>query len=367
MILSKQTAQKIIETVKDVCGQNINFIDLNGIIFASNDESRIGKFHEIGKRAIETQEIIEVDSDDSYLGTFKGVSIPFVYKKEILAAIGISGPPDEIRPYVILTQKITSLILKEQEYDSLTISKRSQINYILRSIIENQSINHDLLTDFLRERNLSESDLFRTVVVKLHARVNIANLSIIEHNIYQAFDQFESAIYTFNYPNEYICIISEQTYTKNRFLLKRLAEHNSDILKIGVSSADILTRQNLAYTFAHIAIRSLEKGKNLAIYDELSLDILLGSIPDMQVKLYLNRLTKNLTQEDMTFLKVYYDTDMSLKETAERMFLHKNSVQYKLKRIETQTGFNPRLFRDAVLLYLACQVTKYMDMEYLDI
>lgn len=359
MILSKQTAQKIIETVKDVCGQNINFIDINGIIFASTDESRIGIFHEIGKKAIETQEIIEVDSDDSFLGTFKGVSIPFVYQKETLAAIGISGPPDEVRPYVMLTQKITALILKEQELDSLTISKRSQINYILKSIIDGQSINHDLLADFLMARNLSEFDLFRTIVVKFDSRVNIANLSLIEHSIYQAFDQFDSALYTFNYPNEYLLIISEASYKHNRFILKRLAQNHPNILKIGIGNADTLTRQNLCYNSALIAIKSIEQGKNIAFYDELALDILIGMIPDTQIKMYLDRVTKNLTEDDLDFLQVYYETDMSLKETSERLFLHKNTVQYKLKRIETVSGFNPRVFQDAVVLYLACHVARY--------
>lgn len=43
--LSKQTAQKIVDTVKDVCGHNINFINPKGVIFASTDSSRIGDFH----------------------------------------------------------------------------------------------------------------------------------------------------------------------------------------------------------------------------------------------------------------------------------------------------------------------------------
>ena len=44
--LSKRTAQKIVDTVKDVCGYDINFINPKGIIFASTDFSRIGDFHE---------------------------------------------------------------------------------------------------------------------------------------------------------------------------------------------------------------------------------------------------------------------------------------------------------------------------------
>ena len=44
-------AQQIVNTVKDVCGYDINFISENGEIFASTNTSRIGTFHEIGKKA----------------------------------------------------------------------------------------------------------------------------------------------------------------------------------------------------------------------------------------------------------------------------------------------------------------------------
>ena len=51
-------------------------------------------------------------------------------------------------------------------------------------------------------------------------------------------------------------------------------------------------------------------------------------------------------------LKVYFSTDMSLKDTSEKIFLHKNTLQYKLNRIEKLTGYNPRVFSGAVRLFL---------------
>ncbi|MFR4713912.1 MAG: helix-turn-helix domain-containing protein [Blautia wexlerae] len=44
---------------------------------------------------------------------------------------------------------------------------------------------------------------------------------------------------------------------------------------------------------------------------------------------------------------------MSLHNTCEKLFLHKNTLQYKLNHIYRKTGLNPRRFKDAVLLYLA--------------
>ena len=49
--IGKQLATQIVDTVHDVCGHDINFINKNGIIYASTNTSRIGSFHEIGKKA----------------------------------------------------------------------------------------------------------------------------------------------------------------------------------------------------------------------------------------------------------------------------------------------------------------------------
>ncbi len=58
----------------------------------------------------------------------------------------------------------------------------------------------------------------------------------------------------------------------------------------------------------------------------------------------------------LDFLKVYYEMNMSLSKTADKLFLHKNTVQQRLKKILGQSGYDPRSFQDAVLLYLACRL-----------
>ncbi len=47
---------------------------------------------------------------------------------------------------------------------------------------------------------------------------------------------------------------------------------------------------------------------------------------------------------------------MSLLNTANRLFIHKNTLQYKLDRIHKLCGYNPRKFRDANILYLALKL-----------
>ena len=55
-------------------------------------------------------------------------------------------------------------------------------------------------------------------------------------------------------------------------------------------------------------------------------------------------------------LQTYFEANMSLLGTSQKLFLHKNTVQYKLNHIYQKCRLNPRVFKDAVLLYLALQL-----------
>ncbi len=354
--LSKQTAQKIVDAVKDVCGFDINFINNKGIVFASTDESRIGDFHEIGKKVIETQQTVEVQADNRFYGTHKGVNIPFIYNGEAIAVIGISGNPDDVRQYAILAQKITSLILREQETDSLNYGRKNQVNYIIRALTGNAEINHHYLLEFLSGYNLTLEMPCRTILIKLNARYHIANLSFIENHIYQIFDQIPAAIYTFNFPNEYVLILPDEQYQKCHSIFDTLATNYKQIISIGIGHQCLLKKQAKSYDAAQIALNSLSGETNIALFDNLDLEILLSCVTKNAKEKYLQKTISKLDPEDLQLLKIYFSTDMSLKNTSEILFLHKNTLQYKLNRIETLSGYNPRHFRDAVTLYLALKL-----------
>ena len=80
--LSRKTAQKIVDTVKDVCGHDINFINTDGIIFASTNEIRIGEFHEIGKKVIDTKEIIDLETNELDVELLSSEEIENMYKED---------------------------------------------------------------------------------------------------------------------------------------------------------------------------------------------------------------------------------------------------------------------------------------------
>lgn len=219
-------------------------------------------------------------------------------------------------------------------------------------------MNHDYLVDFLAARGLNTHTICRTILVKLNARYNVSNLSMIENHIYQTFDQMSASLYTFNYPNEYVLILPEELFAKWSYMFLSLAENYKKIIRIGIGNACVLTKQQSSYAAAQIALKNLSSETNIAKFDDLDLEILLGCVTEDAKNTYLQKIASALSTEDFNLLKTYFFTDMSLKDTAELLFLHKNTLQYKLNRIEKLTGYNPRVFRDAVNLYLAVMLSR---------
>ena len=145
MKLDKSLAFQVVNTIKDTCGQDINFIDKQGMIFASTNADRIGTFHAIGHKAAQTEQTIEVFSDDDFPGTQKGINMPLYYHGSFLAVIGITGEPDQVRQYVHLADRITHLLIREKELNRLSRSLEDKKHFVIDALIRNEIADPDYL------------------------------------------------------------------------------------------------------------------------------------------------------------------------------------------------------------------------------
>ncbi len=212
------------------------------------------------------------------------------------------------------------------------------------------------LSDTLKENGLSEDTLCRVVIVRLNVRYNLNNLFMIQSAITQAFAQMNCSFYRYNYPNEYILIIEKERLEKNRHILKRLADTYEKVLCIGVGSVSTVMAGAASYDCAKLAIDSRGNKEGVVYYDELDFELILGSVSGEVRGKFADKVLKNLNDEDKALLRTYFESEMSLHKTSEQLFIHKNSLQYKLNRIAGLTGYNPRKFTDAVVLYSAVRL-----------
>ena len=351
--IKKRIAIQIVQAVKDVCGHDINFIEPSGMIFTSTDPARIGQFHEIGREAARRGETIEVERDNAYDGTHRGVNIPVHHNGEIIAVIGITGDPNEVRKYGILAQKITALILREHEIEEQIDNEKARMHHVIRALALGEHLNYEFYRSFMESHGVDRKEE-RTVVVVRTGEVE--NLTALKSELHRVLRHQNVTLYTFCYPNEYILLLERGQVRPVTEALRALADLNAGALRIGVGNSEPLSRQSRSYEAATIARQNLRPGETIAFFDALDLEILLGSLPAEARERYLLKTVAGLTDADRDLLRAYFDADMSLRQTAERLYLHKNTLQYRLDRVARETGYNPRVFTDAIRLYLALKL-----------
>ena len=85
---------------------------------------------------------------------------------------------------------------------------------------------------------------------------------------------------------------------------------------------------------------------------------MLGNISADTKRHYLEKTIAKLSEKELELLETYFSHDMSLKDTCEELYLHKNTLQYKLDKIHKTTGYNPRNFKNAAVLYIGLKLLK---------
>lgn len=117
-MLRPSLAKNIISEVRRLLDEDLIVVDINGIIIASTDESRIGSFHEGALASYrERNKVIITEKDQSILkGVKAGINLPVFFQQQIVGVIGITGNPKKVSQYGEVLRKMTELLIKESYY-----------------------------------------------------------------------------------------------------------------------------------------------------------------------------------------------------------------------------------------------------------
>ena len=357
--INQISARQIVETLKSICDHDINFIDTDGRIIASTDPERISTYHEGGIEACRTGEIVIIEKDDPGRNLRHGINMPIKFHSRTVAVIGITGKPDEVRKYIDLAQRITLLLLREQELEERNYDKRTQTGNLVRALIDGETISTTFLREVLSINNLEDKgENWRTVVIELQTKHG-RPLSALEAAVNALIGNLGGSLSTYIFPNEYVILFRDPVFSTKEKLFSDLAAEYPEAIKIGVGPRRRLLKQDLSCAAARLALRSLEPGQNYTIYDKMHLELLLASVNKNAQSAYLSRCLTGLSEEDKELLRLYFSFDGSLKETSEARFMHKNTLQYRLNHIRELCGLDPRRFREAAALYAALLLERF--------
>ena len=72
-------------------------------------------------------------------------------------------------------------------------------------------------------------------------------------------------------------------------------------------------------------------------------------------------------EEALTTIRQFFEDSLNVAETARHLYIHRNTLVYRLDKLQKSTGLDLRVFEDAITFKIALMVVKYMKyMESLE-
>ncbi len=354
--MSNRLFQGIVHQMKDAVNRVIGVIDENGTIIACSDLTRVGGGNDFFP--IELGDSHEVFIRDGY--TYK----PFGIHVKPDYAVFVEGTDEPAGKYASVIAISLSGI--KQYYDE----KYDRNNFVKNIILDNV-LPGDIS---LKARELHfNSDISRVVFL----------ISVISSNDVSAYDVIQNLFpdknkdFVFNITETDIVLVKEVKNNIDVRDLEKLARSISDTLssefftKVNVGiGTPVVGVKDLARSFKE-AQTALEVGKvfdtdkNIVSYDNLGIARLIYHLPTTLCETFLKEVFKknsieSLDHETLFTIQKFFENSLNVSETSRKLFVHRNTLVYRLDKIKKLTGLDLREFDHAIIFKIALMVKKYL-------
>jgi len=389
MQLTQELAQEIVEKTKEIIKFNINIFDDTGYIIASGQKERLNTFHEGAYEVIGSgiSDEFSIEKAKKYKGVQPGILYPIQFNDKIIGVVGMSGDPEEVRNYGALVKMTTEMMLRQDFLTNQLRAEKGAQNNFIKNLALGQ-FGEDLELFIERGKNLGIDVLLsrQVIIIELlkmpEFKENLSDL--LQKQIYRDevlkilekhYDHDEDLILSMG--NVRFLILKRiNNQVKNTssiktdlgILIDSLRKKGFDA-RVGIGSSQIhWLNLKISYQEASDALflgERMESTSNILHIEDLLLERTLNSIDDLMKKNIINSFlgaTQNLDSkywnEMEKTLGALFDSNLNVSEAAKKLFLHRNSLTYRLNKITEQTGLDPLSFYDAVKLYVCLKINK---------
>jgi carbohydrate diacid regulator len=336
MKISHALAQEIVNKVMKVIPYNVNIMNEVGLIIGSGDPARIGSYHQGAIAAIEQGTIVTVYSTEG--GAKPGVNIPIHFRNRIIGVIGISGDPEIVSPFAELV-RVTGELLVNQEFlfKERRIKEQMKEEFLYQWVFRNE----DYDTAFI------DNGETLGITLGLSRKAVIVKGSMEKETLLLDHQEFMLRLNT----NTILFIAPESSD-----ILKRITIHlGTNFEKVGVGGS--YTHIAKSVQEAKRAIEISEKlelkekkcyYRNLRFFDYLTnRDIAYSDLNEFYNGLDQNPKGIELLETLVSFIENSGDMNAISKE----LHIHRNSLAYRLQKIEQLSNRNPKKTIDLFQLF----------------
>ena len=358
--MSNRLFQGIIHQMKDAVDRVIGVIDENGVIISCSELGKIGESKNNVKD--ELAYTAGAVAKDGYTYRPLGNGSKFEY------IVFVEGEDKKAESTsMILSISLSNIKnLYDEKYDKGSFLKNIILDNILPSDI------------YMKSKELHFSnDICRIVfLIKFHSKSDVMPFDIIQ-NMFPD----KNKDYVISIGEQDVVLISElKTNSCDMREMEKVARQIVDTLSteffakvsvgIGTAVSNIKDLAN-SYKEAQIAIevgKVFDTEKNIVSYENLGIGRLIYQLPTTLCEMFMQEVFKkgsleSLDHETLMTIQSFFENNLNVSETARKLFVHRNTLVYRLEKIRKLTGLDLREFEHAITFKVALMVQKYLTSK----
>ncbi|MBS3679361.1 helix-turn-helix domain-containing protein [Ornithinibacillus massiliensis] len=350
---------RVVQEVQRLINEDVILTDQDGIIVASSDPSRINDFHEGALLAMQTKQNMFMTEEltSTLKGVRKGVVLPIIIEEKPIGCIGITGEPKVVQPFAMLVQKVAELFVQDSIIQANEERQARELEFFVFDWINSKEVTKSLL----------ERSRFFSIHMSKYERVLVLknNLSTLQFSykdinlLHTVWDQDGDTLFI-RWGQDKLLMLLTDKFNQN-ILQQKLVNFIRDMEKtlkiemvVGVGQVTSYEQLYLSFEQADRACEAASNEKPIVFEEELRFDILQQALDDVTKNNFIKRTIEPLKSEVILLqtLTSWFRNDMSNQVTAKELHIHKNTLLYRLKRIEELTGLKTSKIHHLVILYI---------------
>ncbi len=354
--MSNRLFQGVVHQMRDAVDRVIGVVDENGIVVACSELTKIGEAR---------QGVVEEMSYSPKAFTLLG------YTYNPITA----GSRSEYYVFVEGEDKMAEKIAKILVVSFANIKNLYDEKYDKGSFIKNIILDNILPSDIYiksKELHFNTEEVRIVFLVKFYGRTDMMPYEILQ-NMFPD----KSKDYVISVGEQDVVLVKDIKPGTDRREIEKMAAvivntlNNEYYVKvaIGISTVvDNIKDLARAYKEAQVALdvgKVFETEKNIISYENLGIGRLIYQLPTTMCEMFLQEVFKkgsldSLDKETLMTIQCFFENNLNVSETSRKLFVHRNTLVYRLEKIRKLTGLDLREFEHAITFKVALMVQKYL-------
>ncbi|MBE6587790.1 MAG: PucR family transcriptional regulator [Ruminococcaceae bacterium] len=357
--MANRLFQGIIHQMTDTVDRTIGVIDETGAIIACSDLQKIGETRQ------EAKDELSYTTEPICAGGYTYRPIGNGTKWEYAAFVEGEDKMAEKMASLLAISLANIKNLYDEKYDRNSFVKNIILDNILPSDIYIKS----------KELRFNTEEARVVFLIKFLTKTDVLPFDAVQHIFPD-----KSKDYIISVGEHDIVLVKELGSGYDTKKIEKMAKSIADTLNsefyakvtIGIGTVvENIKELARSYKEAQVALevgKVFDNEKNIVSYENLGIGRLIYQLPTTLCEMFLQEVFKdgsidNLDRETLLTIQCFFENNLNVSETSRKLFVHRNTLVYRLEKIRKLTGLDLREFDHAITFKVALMVRRYLSTK----